>query len=489
MSPAKPWAFGLDEIRLPNSPEAFGQEALAEILENIPLAVVVTYGHPPRFVFANRLFRSTLGVPEDDLTGRTPSEVMGELYTPVLQALRYRAFTTGEPQELLDIPLTIAPGQLTYWDLKLLPIRDAEHDIKGVLSLAANVTDRAKARHAADHQEREADLFNERLTLAVEAAEMGMWDWTADTGAIYWSDRYRQIFGISADQPLTHEFWLSFIHPDDREWVRRKVDALNDPASGGRLQMDYRIIHPDGDIRWISCRGRMLYTQEEGTLKPLRLLGTMLDVTEKRRNEEARQLLAKELDHRVKNLFAMASAMVTMTARTAASTTEMATALHGRLNALAKAHELIRPAVTEDGPADCETSVAEIVQTILAPHRDFGLSERIVIECAPIAVGAKAATSLTLVLHELATNASKYGALSVTSGNLMITCWEDGEMLSLVWQERNGPPIEGEPTAKGFGSQLARKSIIDQLGGSIICDWRREGLRVNLQAPLSQLAR
>jgi two-component sensor histidine kinase len=279
------------------------------------------------------------------------------------------------------------------------------------------------------------------------------------------------------------------IHPGDREWVSRKVDTLNDPSSGGRLQMDYRIMHPDGGIRWISCRGRMLYTSESGTTKPLRLLGTMLDNTERRRNEEARQLLAKELDHRVKNLFAMASAMVTMTARTATSTKDMADALHGRLNALAKAHELIRPAVADDGPIEGETSVCEIIRTILAPHSDYSQSARIVIDCAPISVGAKAATSLTLVLHELATNASKYGSLSVPHGHLTISCWQDGETMSLVWLETDGPLIESRPTTKGFGSQLARKSVTDQLGGTIHCDWRREGLRVELRIPLSQLSR
>jgi PAS domain S-box-containing protein len=488
VSPSQPWAYGLDEIRLRDGIEEFGHEALADILENLPMVVVVTFGDPPRFAFANKLFRSALGAPDEDFTGRTPFEAMGDVYNSTLQNLRHHAYTTGEPQELRDSPLTIA-GLQTYWDFKVLPIRNTDQEIKGVLALAANVTERAKARSAADQQAQEADLFHERLTLAVEAAEIGMWDWIAATGKIYWSNRYREIFGISADQPITHEFWLSVIHPEDRDWVNRKVDALNDPASGGRLHMDYRIIRPDGDIRWINCRGRMLYTSEGGTTKPLRLLGTMLDNTERRKNEEARQLLAKELDHRVKNLFAMADAMVTMTARTATSPKEMAETLHGRLNALAKAHELIRPAVAEDSQVESDTSVCEIIRTILAPHEDLGLPERIMIDCARIAVGAKAATSLTLVLHELATNASKYGSLSVAHGHLTISGWEDGETLSLVWQETDGPLIGSEPATKGFGSQLARKSVIDQLGGTIRCDWQHEGLRVELQIPLKQLTR
>ncbi|KLK94292.1 hypothetical protein AA309_04375 [Microvirga vignae] len=341
----------------------------------------------------------------------------------------------------------------------------------------------------ADRQTQEGAINSKRLALAVEATELGLWEWIVETGTIYWSDRQREIFGVSADEPLTHELWVSSIHPEDRDWVVEKVGSLMDPDSKGKLQKEYRIVRPDGETRWISSRGRMLYENVDGRPQASRLLGTILDITERRTNEEARRLLAKELNHRVKNLFALASAMVTMTARTAASPEEMAAALHGRLQALARAHELIRPALSEEHPHQGETTVASIVETILAPHRDFSLPGRILIECARIVVGARSTTSLTLVLHELATNASKYGALSANDGSLTVACWQDGDTVSLVWQERGGPVVEGPPPSKGFGSHLARKSVMDQLEGEITYDWQHEGLRVELRLPLAHLSR
>lgn len=489
MSFPRDWIAGLDEIRLHPDVGGVSQATLSEILENVPLAICVTLGPEHRYAFANKLFRSALQISEN-LVGTPLREALGDRYNARTQSPRETVLETGKPTEITSI--SFGQGSVedpTYWDIKFLPVRDAEDRVTGVLSLGIDVTLRVKATSEADRQAQAMLLNNERLALAVEATELGLWDWTAATNKIYWSDRQREIFGVTADVPLTHELWESSIHPEDREWVTRTVERLIDPASDGRLQLEYRIVLPNGDIRWISSRGRMVYERMDGELQAARLLGTILDITERRTNEEARRLLAKELDHRVKNLFAMASAMVTMTARTAASPADMASSLHGRLQALAKAHELIRPALAEEALHHSETSVAAIIETILAPHHDLCLPGRILMDCAPTSVGARSATSLTLVLHELATNASKYGALSTTNGHLTISCWHDGEAMFLSWQERGGPEIDGPPKTKGFGSQLAQKSVADQLEGMIAYDWQRGGLRVELRVPLAHLSR
>jgi PAS domain S-box-containing protein len=321
----------------------------------------------------------------------------------------------------------------------------------------------------------------------VEATELGLWEWNARTGETFWSDRQKEIFGLPKNEPATYEFWLSAIHPEDRERVMSSVGSLSDPRSGGQLHLDHRVVHRDGEIRWISSRGRMLYEVIDGELKPSRLLGTILDITDRRRGEEIRQLLVQELNHRVKNLFAMTNGMVALTARTAETPKQMAAALRGRIDALARAHELIRPAITGSEPTDEETSVDEIAQAILAPHVNQDSPAQMTLEGPAVRIGPKAATVLTLVLHELATNASKYGALSVPEGHLRIT-WMRGAMLTLLWQEENGPPIPGTPRTEGFGSQLAHRSVTDQLGGTIAYDWRREGLQVRIDLPLNQLA-
>ncbi|MFC1460728.1 sensor histidine kinase [Microvirga arabica] len=486
MSPSQPWAYGLDEIRLQGGVEGFSREALSELLENVPLAIAVTLGADQQFAFANRLFRSALSVLDEDIVGRTVSEVMGEKYTPELWALREKVFQTGEPQELKDHPLVLTPGTTTYWDIKLLPVRDGGDQISGILALAAHVTERVRARGDAELKAREAALHNERLALAVEATEMGLWEWNAQTGETFWSDRQKEIFGLPKTEPATYEFWHSAIHPEDREHVVSSVGSLSDPRSGGQLQVEHRIIRPEGEIRWILSRGRMLYEIVDGELKPARVLGTIIDITERRKSEEIRQLLVQELNHRVKNLFAMTSGMIALTARMAETPKQMAAALRGRIEALARAHELIRPAITGSEPTDGETSVEEIAQAILAPHINQDAPSPMTLEGSPVRVGPKAATILTLVLHELATNASKYGALSVPEGCLRIT-WARGAMLTLTWQEENGPAIHGVPSAEGFGSKLARRSVTDQLGGAIAYDWRAEGLQVRIDLPLSQL--
>ncbi|WP_230530133.1 sensor histidine kinase [Microvirga roseola] len=488
MSPFQPWAHGLNEIRFQAGAGGFSQEALAELLENIPLAIAVTLGPEHRFAFANRLYRSAMSRFDDDLIGKTLSEIMGSRYTSELHELRREVLDTGEPREIQSAPFELSPDRITYWNIKLLPVRNADDRIDGILALAANVTERVKARIEAERQARETALHTERLSLAVDATELGLWEWNAQTGETFWSERQKEIFGLSKDEPATYEFWLSSIHPEDRDLVVAAVSSMTDPKSGGQLNLEHRIVRPDGELRWIVSRGRMLYEIVDGELKPVRLLGTILDITDRYRGEEARQLLVRELNHRVKNLFAMASGMVALTARTAETPKQMASTLRGRLDALARAHELIRPAITGALPAEGETSVEEIVRAILAPHIDQDVPSQMIVEGEPVRIGARAATGLTLVLHELATNASKYGALSVTGGRLHIGWTIQGPVLMLLWQEENGPPIDGEPESEGFGSQLARKSVTGQLGGEIAHDWRREGLQVRIRLPLTQLA-
>lgn len=490
MNSFRSWPHSLEQIRFGPGATGLSHAFLSSVLENVPLAICMTLGREHRYVFANRMFRTVLAIPDDDVIGKTLSDVLGERYTERTKASRESVLETGQPSQVMAYACRCDAGpDTTYWDLTFLPLRDAEDQVIGVLSLGIDVTSRVRATQEADRQMQENAIASERLALAVEATELGLWEWDAKTDILYWSDRLREIFGVGSDQPLTYESWASSLHPEDRDRVIEKVASLMDPTSDGKLQSEHRIIRPDGETRWISSSGRVLYENVDGELRASRLLGTILDITERRASEDARRLLAKELDHRVKNLFAMASAMVTMTARTAATPADMATALHGRLQALAKAHELIRPAIAEESPHEGQTTVASIVETILAPHRDIGLHDRVLIDCAPIIVGAQSATSLTLVLHELATNASKYGALSVGQGHLTIACWQDTGMMSLIWKERGGHVIDGPPATKGFGSKLAHKSVVDQLEGEIAYDWHREGLRVALRIPLAHLAR
>jgi two-component sensor histidine kinase len=210
------------------------------------------------------------------------------------------------------------------------------------------------------------------------------------------------------------------------------------------------------------------------------------EIAERRQAEEDRLIILRELNHRVKNLFAVAVGMVGMTARTAGTTERMAATLTGRLRALAQAHELIRPTVSSSSQKPQMTSVAAMAELILSAHLS-NREKQLHIEGPEIAVGPNGATSLALVLHELATNAAKYGGLSEPSGTVTISWRIDGEAMILDWVERGGPAISGPSQRRGFGAELARMSARGQLGGDISAVWNPLGLEITLRASLQRL--
>jgi two-component system CheB/CheR fusion protein len=181
--------------------------------------------------------------------------------------------------------------------------------------------------------------------------------------------------------------------------------------------------------------------------------------------------------------------VVSLSARSAETPRELAGSIQGRLGALASAHLLVRAGQSGTGSTR-ESSLGELVRTILAPYLDplaAGADERASIRGPELAVGGEALTSLALVLHELATNAAKYGALSVPAGRVRVAWTVADDVLLLDWRESGGPPVKDASPQEGFGSLLARRSVNGQLGGQLTFEWNPEGLAVRLSAPLERL--
>jgi two-component sensor histidine kinase len=195
------------------------------------------------------------------------------------------------------------------------------------------------------------------------------------------------------------------------------------------------------------------------------------------------------MDHRVKNLFAIASGMVTMTARNAPSVQDMASTLTGRLHALAKAHELIRSAVVGDTVKAQGASLRPLLQEVVKPHLDPNNPSQLTMRGPEVLLGPSGSTSLALIFHELATNAAKYGALSSPTGKISIEWKADHSELEIGWKEQLASGEIKPPTQRGFGSKLSHSSATGQLGGSISFDWRPSGVHVCLKAPLAQIRR
>ena len=245
--------------------------------------------------------------------------------------------------------------------------------------------------------------------------------------------------------------------------------------------------------RHLASQGRTLELfafrfEDEAVLK----VGVIfLDVSLRKHHEGQQELLLKEMDHRVKNLFAIIGGMVTLSARSANTPKELAETVQGRVGALASAHQLIRPKHSAAEATKRETTLGELVRKVLSPYADpvgTGDSARTEIEGPEIPIGAGASTNVALVVHELATNAAKYGALSVPGGRVHISWTLISGRLVLTWEEKDGPVVTGPPEREGFGSMLARRSVSGGLRGDLDFYWKPTGLIVLVSAEMEHLA-
>lgn len=263
---------------------------------------------------------------------------------------------------------------------------------------------------------------------------------------------------------------------DDLEQAERVMETDRRLMETGESEELEEVVGVDavGARIWLSHK--QAFRDEQGSV--VGLVGTSVDITARKRAEEQRQLLLLEMNHRIKNLFALACGMVQMSARTAQSPKDLAESVTGRLLALSRAHELILPAVKND-PGVEGASLGDIVKAVITPHLTSA-DDQFQVFGDELSLSATAATTVALVLHELATNASKYGALSQPAGRLGVSWRVDADIFVLLWVEENGPRIETGPVRSGFGTKLARQSVRASIGGDIVFDWTPNGVRVEL---------
>lgn len=318
----------------------------------------------------------------------------------------------------------------------------------------------------------------QNLKRALHAAGVALWSWAVDSDAFAMDELGFELWGLPRTDKVTFEDLSSRIHPADRDRVRTAFTATR--AIIGAYEIDFRILLGE-QIRWISARG---LGNDEGLHKGL-LYGVFLDITGRKQAEEGHELLAGEMSHRVKNLLAIATGLTMMTSRSTTTAREMANDLTQRLAALGRAHDIVRPLPGNQGRS---ALLGDIISVLLAPYDDTGaFSGRIRVAVPRMGVGEQAATTLALVIHELATNSLKYGALSTDSGLLDISGTTTESEVCLAWTERGGPSVE-PPKGEGYGSQLLYRSVTGTLGGTIETEWSSGGIIVKLTMNLKKLA-
>jgi two-component sensor histidine kinase len=317
----------------------------------------------------------------------------------------------------------------------------------------------------------------DKLRIATDAAGVALWSWNVDTDQLELDERGHALWGVP-NGAITFETLSARIHPEDLDRVRAAFAATRDIL--GNYETDFRILH-DGKIRWISARGR---GDDQGIVGRI-MYGVFIDVTERKKAEEAREMIAAEMNHRVKNIFAITAALTSISSRSTTTKEEMVKDLRQRILSLSKAHDMVRPDYSQQHRA---APLGDLLATLLEPysntHSDL---ERIHISTPKVLVGEKSATALALVVHELATNSIKYGALSSTKGTLEIECKVDGGEVEVVWTENGGPPTSQPPERLGFGTKLVVSSLSDQLGGTISASWPPTGAIITLKMSEARL--
>lgn len=316
------------------------------------------------------------------------------------------------------------------------------------------------------------------LRLGVEAAGIALWSWNVDSDKLTMDNIGYDLWAMPKGEGVTFEDLSANIHPADRDRVRAAFSATRGIV--GPYEIDFRIIVKD-EVRWISARGR----GDDENIVGRTMFGVFLDVTGRKQAEEANELLAGEMSHRVKNLISIAGALTAMTSRSVETKEDMARELTHRLTALGRAHDLVRPV-----PGKIETAalLGDLLSVLLTPYDDLGaFSGRIRVSVPRMAIGEAAATNLALVLHELATNSVKHGALSADAGLLDVACIVEDGTAAIVWTERGGPAVRAPSAAKGFGSQLLARIMKHHFGGSVDFQWEAEGLIATLKIPADRL--
>ncbi|MGC2121537.1 MAG: PAS domain S-box protein [Xanthobacteraceae bacterium] len=437
-----------------------------------------------RFRLANRRFCEISGRTADELLSLRVEDITHPDDRNNDAVLRQRLIADGEP--FIVEKRYLRPDGSQVWtrvDVSLMRSGDGTpHYFIGVVQ---DITERKLSAEAL--REREADL-----RLVLDSATDGVYCVDTDGVTTMCNSAFLRMLGIARDEDAVGKELHDVIHhshPDGSHYPKKECPIYRTATGGEPAHVDHELFfRRDGTSfpveYWVNpivrdgkCQGAVC---------------TFIDITERRRAQGQQSLLVRELNHRIKNLFAVTGGMIALSARSADTPGEFAANIQGRLDALALAHDLILPGAGDEDETEQPTGLDALLRKILSPYVETdadGGNSRLVIEGPPVPLGARAVTTFALILHELATNAAKYGALSVAQGRLHIAWSCAANVLVMKWAESGGPAVAGTPQTKGFGTLLSDHSVRTQFGGSLSHDWNRSGLVVSLSVPLERLQR
>ncbi len=436
-------------------------------------------------VYVNQAFEQLTGFPAAEVVGRNCRFMQGPLTEQAdvdsmrlaiarrkridVDLLNHRRDGTPFWNRLMVAPVFDTDGELRYFVASQLDVTLERHQLHELErdrdSLSAEVAKREVAL-----AEREA-----RLALALDAGGLGTWTIDLPEWRLSYSPSCLANFGWPAGEILSIDDVLACVHPDDRDLITSSLNAAIERDT--RYDIEYRILTPEGEQRWIHSQGSL---QRRADGSPLAVSGFSSNISARKFAEEQRGVLAQELTHRVKNTLATVSAVVSQTLRDAESLDAARDTVSGRIASLASAHELLLKDEIEGA------AIGDIVERVLNPFMDRG-GKRFSADGPTIRLTPEVTLALSMALHELATNAIKYGALSVPDGQVAIRWAIDGSAaerrFGFAWVELDGPPVV-PPTRVGFGTRMIERVLSRHVRGKAEISYLPEGVRFEIEAPI-----
>lgn len=414
----------------------------------------------------------------DALTGQTKAETQGNGWLAAVHpedraatVSRWSAARAAGLPAAVEFRVRTAAGQWQWVRGRGVPVQ--RRDGGGTAEWIGVIEDIHARRQAEEAlAEREA-----RLRLAVEAGNLATWEYDVarDEGArVGWPGEAALSPGAAG---FRFEDWVRLLHPEDRPILRTAFRGMKD-GTQPRFAAEFRVRRraPGEGWAWVASAGAVVES-DPATGAPLRIAGISRDVSERREAEARRALLAREVDHRAKNLLAVVQSVLRLTPRHKPE--EFAAAVERRIAALARAHTLL----AERGWAAADLGA-------VASRELAGLPAGTVrLEGPPAALVASAVQPVAMALHERATNAAKHGALSRPEGRVALRWRLDPATatLRLTWTESGGPAVGAPPSRRGFGSRMIEATLEGQLGGDLDLFWQEGGLRAEIALPVARV--
>jgi PAS domain S-box-containing protein len=407
------------------------------------------------------------GLPEGT-TQTTRSEWLARVHPDDharMEAFRMRTFDDKRDLYNVDYRIVRVDGEVRWIESRSFVSYDAEGQARRVIGINIDVTDRK-------HTEALLRESKSRLADALAAGQVVAFEWDAVNRRTQRSDNAERILGVVPDG-----HFLRQVHSDDRARFTTHLGGLS--ADNPSYALAFRFLHPDGSHVWLEETAKGEFDRAG---KLLRIKGLTRDITECKRAEERQRVLVAELDHRVKNVLATVSAVVSHTLEGRRSVASFAAALEGRIRSMAMTHELLSSSRWQG------IQLTELIHRELAPYATRGNTD---LSGPQVILHPEAGQAMAIVLHELATNAAKYGALSSRSGRVSIR-WDlrrNGQPRSplvLEWQEIGGPPVVS-PGKPSYGTSSIRDLIPYEYGGSVDLVLAPEGVRCRLELPADWL--